>query len=111
MIHSEALDEAGRSTSRRQLAGGAYSAPILLIVVAFLVWRQDRNSPFYMAPRSGVWWWTFNMVKFRSMVKNADRAGVDSTSANDQRITGIGRFIRRFKIDEFPQLWNVARAT
>ena len=90
------------------VAGGVVLAP-LLIVVAFLVWLQDRKSPFYIAPRVARGGGTFNMVKFRSMVKNADRAGVDSTSANDQRITGIGRFIRRFKIDELPQLWNVAK--
>ena len=90
------------------VAGGVVLTP-LLIVVAFLVWLQDRKSPFYIAPRMAHGGGTFNMVKFRSMVKNADRAGVDSTSANDQRITGIGRFIRRFKIDELPQLWNVAK--
>jgi lipopolysaccharide/colanic/teichoic acid biosynthesis glycosyltransferase len=88
--------------------GGVVLSP-LLAVVAFLVWLQDRRSPFYIAPRVARGGGTFNMVKFRSMVKNADRAGVDSTSANDQRITGIGRFIRRFKIDELPQLWNVAK--
>ena len=88
--------------------GGLLLTP-LLVTVAFLVWLQDRRSPFYIAPRVARGGGTFDMVKFRSMVKNADRAGIDSTSANDQRITGIGRFIRRFKIDELPQLWNVAK--
>ena len=47
------------------------------------------------------------MVKLRSMVKNADTTGVDSTGSNDQRITAVGHFIRRFKLDELTQLWNV----
>ena len=47
------------------------------------------------------------MVKLRSMVVNADKSGVDSTGANDQRITNVGHFIRRYKLDELTQLWNV----
>ena len=47
------------------------------------------------------------MVKLRSMIVNADRSGVDSTAANDARITPVGRFIRKFKLDEITQLWNV----
>lgn len=79
----------------------------LILPVMFLVWRQDGFSPFYVAPRVGVGGTSFKMVKLRSMVKNADRAGVDSTGANDQRITPLGHFIRRFKLDEITQLWNV----
>lgn len=41
------------------------------------------------------------------MIVNADKSGVDSTSSNDKRITGVGRFIRKYKLDELSQLWNV----
>jgi len=41
------------------------------------------------------------------MVVNADKSGVDSTASNDKRITGVGTFIRRYKLDELSQLWNV----
>ena len=49
----------------------------------------------------------FPMVKLRTMVVNADKSGVDSTSTDDKRITSFGQTIRRFKIDELTQLWNV----
>ncbi len=81
-------------------------SPILLPVM-FLVWWQDKHSPFYVAPRVGLYGQTFKMVKLRSMIVNADRSGVDSTGANDRRITPVGHFIRRFKLDELTQLWNV----
>ena len=82
------------------------ASPILLLVM-FLVWKEDRKSPFYIAPRSGRNGTTFKMVKLRSMVVNADKSGVDSTSGNDMRITPIGHKIRRYKLDELVQLWNV----
>ena len=47
------------------------------------------------------------MVKIRSMLINADKSGVDSTANDDNRITLIGKLIRKFKIDELTQLWNV----
>jgi lipopolysaccharide/colanic/teichoic acid biosynthesis glycosyltransferase len=80
--------------------------PVLLPVM-FLVWRQDWHSPFYIAPRVGLNEKPFKMVKLRSMVVNADKSGVDSTGSNDMRITRIGHFIRKYKLDEITQLWNV----
>ena len=82
------------------------SAP-LLVPVIFLIWRQDYASPFYIAPRVGSGEKPFNMIKLRSMVVNADRSGVDSTAGSDPRITPIGHFVRRYKLDELTQLWNV----
>ena len=87
-------------------AGLILASPVLLPVM-FLVWRQDKHSPFYVAPRVGRGGGEFKMVKLRSMVINADKSGVDSTSANDRRITPVGHFIRRYKLDELTQLWNV----
>ena len=81
-------------------------SPILIPVIA-LVWMQDYKSPFYIAPRIGKDEKEFNMVKLRSMIVNLDKFGPDSTSANDDRITPVGHFIRKFKLDELSQLWNV----
>lgn len=89
-------------------AGLIVASPVLLPVI-FLVWRQDKHSPFYIAPRVGKNDKPFKMVKLRSMVINADKSGVDSTSANDNRITAVGQFIRRYKLDELTQLWNVLK--
>lgn len=84
------------------------SAPIVLPTM-FLVWRQDRSSPFYIAPRVGEGDQDFRMIKLRSMVVGADSTGVDSTSHADMRITAVGHFIRRYKLDEVAQLVNVMR--
>ncbi len=84
------------------------ASPVLLPVM-FLVWKQDKHSPFYVAPRVGKGDTVFSMVKLRSMVINADKSGVDSTGANDRRITPVGHFIRRYKLDELSQLWNVLK--
>lgn len=83
-------------------------SPILLPTM-FLVWWHDKHSPLYIAPRVGTGGAPFRMVKLRSMVINADKTGVDSTGANDRRITAVGHFIRRTKLDELTQLWNVLK--
>jgi lipopolysaccharide/colanic/teichoic acid biosynthesis glycosyltransferase len=82
------------------------ASPILMPVILF-VWIQDFKSPFYIAKRMGINEKQFKMIKLRSMIVNADSSGVDSTSANDKRITPIGHIIRKFKLDELTQLWNV----
>jgi len=79
----------------------------LLVAVMLAIWLQDFASSFYIAPRMARGGGTFRMVKFRSMVVRADASGVDSTAGDDPRITRLGTFIRRFKLDEIPQLWNV----
>jgi lipopolysaccharide/colanic/teichoic acid biosynthesis glycosyltransferase len=88
------------------IAGLVIASPIL-IPVMIIVWYQDKHSPFYVAERVGLNKKSFKMYKLRSMVINADKSGVDSTGANDSRITPVGHFIRRYKLDELSQLFNV----
>ncbi len=88
--------------------GLALSIPILLPVM-LAVWWEDYHSPFYIAARVGNRGKAFRMVKIRTMVVNADKSGIDSTSSSDTRITATGRFVRAYKIDEIPQLWNVLK--
>ena len=83
-------------------------SPVLLIVI-ILIWKQDRYSPFYIAPRVGKNEELFNILKLRSMIVGADKTGVDSTSSADCRITPIGHFVRKTKLDELTQLWNVLK--
>lgn len=84
------------------------SAPVMLVAIA-AVWLNDRGSPFYKAPRVGFRNTDFRMLKIRSMRLHADRSGVSSTGASDDRITPVGRYIRRFKLDELSQFWNVLK--
>jgi lipopolysaccharide/colanic/teichoic acid biosynthesis glycosyltransferase len=79
----------------------------LLFIVALLVYLQDFHNPLYIAPRVGKLKIPFKMVKLRSMIVAADKSGVDSTSLDDKRITIVGKFIRKIKLDEIIQLWNV----
>jgi lipopolysaccharide/colanic/teichoic acid biosynthesis glycosyltransferase len=88
-------------------AAGLLILSPILITVAFIVFLQDFHNPLYIAPRVGKQRKMFNMVKLRSMIVAADKSGVDSTSSDDKRITWIGRFIRKIKLDEITQLWNV----
>lgn len=81
----------------------------LLGAVMLGIWLQDRQSPFYIAPRAARGGGEFRMVKFRSMVANADKIGGSSTAASDRRITPIGHFVRAYKLDELIQLWNVLK--
>jgi lipopolysaccharide/colanic/teichoic acid biosynthesis glycosyltransferase len=81
----------------------------LLVAVMLAIWLQDRRSPFYIAPRAARGSGTFRMVKFRSMVVDADKIGGSSTAATDRRITPIGQFVRAYKLDELIQLWNVLK--
>lgn len=88
------------------IVGLILGAP-LIAVAMLLVWAQDRGPPLYAAPRIGRGGHPFSMVKLRTMVLHADRIGGTSTAGDDRRITPLGHALRRFKLDELPQLWNV----
>lgn len=78
-----------------------------LLVVAAIIKFYDMGSVFYKAPRVGKNGRIFNMFKFRTMVVNADKIGPSSTTLTDARITPLGRFLRKTKLDEMPQFINV----
>jgi len=82
---------------------------IILVPAMVAVWLQDWHSPFYVANRVARGGGTFRMVKLRSMKILADKTGVMSTAGDDPRITAVGRFIRKAKLDELTQLWNVLK--
>ena len=83
-------------------------SPVVL-GVALLLWLQDFRSPFYIPLRMARGGGKFRMMKFRSMRVDADKSGVNSTAANDPRVTKVGQFVRKLKLDEILQLWNVLK--
>ncbi|QSQ26999.1 sugar transferase [Pyxidicoccus parkwayensis] len=82
------------------------AAPFLLIVAVAI--KLDSKGPiFYRQERTGLGGSTFHLWKFRSMGTDAEKNGAVWARANDDRVTRVGRFIRRTRIDEIPQVFNV----
>lgn len=88
-------------------AAGLIALSPFILAVAWRIRREDGGPVFYRGVRVGRFGRPFRIYKFRSMVMNADKIGPDSTAEDDPRVTKIGRFIRKNKIDEIPQLINV----
>lgn len=83
-------------------------APVYLILALAVV--IDTGLPvFYRAERGGYRNRPFRIFKFRSMVKNADKIGGGTTALNDSRITKVGNVLRKTKLDEIPQLFNIIK--
>jgi lipopolysaccharide/colanic/teichoic acid biosynthesis glycosyltransferase len=86
----------------------ACAAPVIALGM-LLVWLYDGDPALYRAPRVGRGGRDFSMIKLRTMVIDAERFGAASTKRDDERITPIGHVLRRTKLDELPQFWNVLR--
>jgi len=81
----------------------------LLLIIAYLIKKEDGGPVFYRGVRVGQFGKPFRIFKFRTMVVNADKIGGPSTADDDPRITKIGKILRKYKIDELPQLINVLK--
>jgi len=81
----------------------------LLVIIAILIKLDSRGPVFYRGMRIGQFGKTFKIFKFRTMVQNAELLGGPSTTLDDSRLTKIGKFLRKYKLDELPQLINVLK--
>jgi lipopolysaccharide/colanic/teichoic acid biosynthesis glycosyltransferase len=79
----------------------------VIIVVSLIILISSGYPVFFLQERVGKDWKIFKIVKFRTMVKNAEKMGTGISSFDDSRVTNIGKFLRKFKIDELPQIFNV----
>jgi lipopolysaccharide/colanic/teichoic acid biosynthesis glycosyltransferase len=78
-----------------------------LLIIALLVKFGSPGPVFFRQERIGLGGKPFKIIKFRSMMANAEKNGPQLSSASDPRITPFGRFLRRGRLDELPQFWNV----
>jgi len=88
---------------------GLFLLSPVFAVTALVVKLNSRGPVWYRQERIGHDGKIFRIVKFRSMFVDAEIHGLAITAAGDSRITSVGHILRRFKIDELPQLWNVLK--
>ncbi|MEO0071329.1 MAG: sugar transferase [candidate division WOR-3 bacterium] len=81
----------------------------LLALIAFAIKLTSRGPVFYYGERVGRSGKTFKIIKFRTMVPDAERLGSSVTAQGDPRLTKTGRFLKRHKLDELPQLFNILK--
>jgi len=82
--------------------------PVLLIT-ALLIKLESKGPVFFWQERVGTFGKPFNMLKLRSMTTDSEKEGSQFASSTDKRVTKVGRVIRKMRIDEIPQLWNVLK--
>lgn len=99
-VSQRALDVVGAGSGLLLLS------PLLLVAAVWV--RLDSDGPiFHRAARVGKDGVVFGMLKFRTMVADAAERGARITTRDDPRVTRAGRVLRKYKLDELPQLWNV----
>lgn len=81
------------------------------LIIALIIAIEDGFPVFYRPQRGGYHNKPFRIFKFRTMVKNADKIGGGTTALHDPRITKVGNFLRKTKLDEIPQLLNIIGGT
>lgn len=81
----------------------------LFLIVYILIRCESKGGGFYCQQRVGRDGRMFGLYKFRSMRTGSDKKGLITVGGHDSRITRMGYFIRKYKIDELPQLWNVLK--
>lgn len=79
----------------------------LFIIIGLFIKYDSKGDILYKGVRSGLKNQPFRILKFRTMVENAEQLGGFSTAVNDARFTRLGRVLRKYKLDELPQLFNV----
>ena len=89
--------------------GGLLLLGPLLILISCIIKAGDGGPVFYRGIRVGLNGKLFRIYKFRTMVMNAEKLGGPSTADDDPRITKLGKLLRKYKLDEFPQLINVLK--
>jgi len=90
------------------LLGLVILAPLFLII-AVIIKIEEGGPVFYRGVRVGKDGKLFRIFKFRTMIPDAEKAGIWATAEDDPRITKIGKILRKYKLDEFPQLINVLK--
>ncbi|MCQ2290394.1 MAG: sugar transferase [Muribaculaceae bacterium] len=113
-VSSSHMDESAKNIKRVLDVMCSIAALILLLpvyaIVAVLIKCDSKGPVFYSQERLGLHNKPFKIVKFRTMVDGAEQAGKPQLSSdNDPRITKLGRIMRKYRIDELPQFWNVLK--
>ena len=84
-------------------------ALLIALITAIAIKLESPGKVFFWQKRVGMNGKVFNMLKFRSMTSDSEAKGSQFAQSNDMRVTRVGKFIRKFRVDEIPQLWNVLR--
>ncbi len=112
-INQDSMPDWQHSTKRLfDVMASIFALIVLLpvfIILAVLVKLSSKGPIFFKQERIGINGKPFNIIKFRTMYVGAEKNGPQLSSSHDNRITPLGKFLRKTRLDEFPQFWNVLK--